>query len=296
MFIMQLSPIPAAAAPLLVLMLSFALAADPQRLSLPPLWTFSADLSFPSSSSPSSLNSYTGIAPFSLFGPILSSFAFASGSKGFSFGFLSSFQIPSSSPSHISLAICLGVAAQHSNGSSNGRSPLLVPVWTLDTASPLKQQGKVLVKLQVDYNKQLSLIDGDGSVMWGLSNVDRMEMQSNGNLVILDSSYGSIWESFEHSTDSLLQGQRLRMGMELTSSNNMYKAAMEAGGVVFYQVSANPWRLSYWAFPANESVDSYFEDMVGAFSLGKDAPINFTSSLFSPKCAGLNSLLFAQWG
>ncbi|MCO5557075.1 hypothetical protein L7F22_010631 [Adiantum nelumboides] len=290
-------PTVSTATTLLLLVLPHALliyAADPQSLSLSPPWSFSANLSFPSSS-PSSLNSYTGIAPFSLFAPILSSSAFASGSKGFSFGFLSAFETPSSSPSHISLAICLGLAAQAQSSSSDGaRTPFLVPVWTLKTATPLQQRGKLLVKLQVDDSKQLSLVDGDGdgSVVWALSNADRMEMQSNGNLVIYDSSNHSIWQSFEHPADCLLQGQRLRMGMELTSSNNMYKAAMQAGGVVLYQVSANPLPLVYWVYFANRTVDSYFDNMVGAFSLDKNAPVNFTSSLLnSQSCAELNTSL-----
>ncbi|MCO5600633.1 hypothetical protein L7F22_054748 [Adiantum nelumboides] len=284
-----------AATALLILVLLHALlirAADPQNtLSLSPRWSFSANLSFPSS--PSSLNSYTGIAPFSLFAPILSSSAFASGSKGFSFGFLSAFETPSSSPSRISLAICLGVAAQQSSSSDGARTPFLVSVWTLKMATPLQQRGRVLVKLKVDDNKQLSLVDGHGSnVVWALSNVDRMEMQSNGNLVIYDSSNQSIWQSFEHPADCLLQGQRLRMGMELASSNNMYKAAMQAGGVVFYQVSANRLPLVYWVYFANKTVHSYFNNMVAAFSLDKNAPVNFTSYLFdSPRCAELNSSL-----
>ncbi|MCO5567902.1 hypothetical protein L7F22_021598 [Adiantum nelumboides] len=273
----------------LMLLLPFALiihTAGQQRLSLSPQWTFSADLSFPSSSSHSSLNSYRGIAPFSLFAPILSSSAFVSGSKGFSFGFFSSFQTPSSSPSQISLAICLGVGAQQSS-----RTPFLVPVWTLNITTPLQQRGEALVKLQVDDNKQLSLVDGDGSVVWAWSNVDSMEMQSNGNLVMYDSRNGSIWQSFEHPSDMLLRGQRLRVGMEMTSSNKMYRAAMEAGGVVFYQVSANPLPLVYWGIPANKTVSGFFGNMMGAFALDKDSSVNVTASLLFPSCANFNSSL-----
>ncbi|KAI5083734.1 hypothetical protein GOP47_0003477 [Adiantum capillus-veneris] len=288
---MHLYPLAAVAAAFVVL-LPYSLitihAAGEQRLSLPPLWSFSADLSLPSSS-PSSLNSYSQLAHFSLFAPILSSSAFASGSKGFSFGFLSLFQTASSPPSHISLSICLGV--QHS--SSNGGSPFLVPVWTLNTTTLIQQQGRSVVRLQVDEKNQLSLVDGDGSVVWALSNVDSMEMQSNGNVVIYDSRNGSIWESFEHPSDCLLQGQKLKLGMELTSSNNMYKAVMQAGGIVFYQVSANPLPLVYWIVAVNMTVDGYFDDMVGAFSLDKDAPVNLTASLAldHPSCAVLNNSL-----
>ncbi|MCO5579974.1 hypothetical protein L7F22_033841 [Adiantum nelumboides] len=266
-----------------VLLLLLHPAAHAQRLSLPPLWNFSADASFPSSSS-SRLNRYTVIAPFSLFSPILSSPAFASGSKGFSLGFLSLFQSPSSSPSHISLSICLGVQQQSS--SSNGATPFLVPVWSLNTTNPLQQQQGALVKLQVDDNKQLLLADGDGSVVWSLSNVDSMLMHSNGNLVIYDSSNQSIWQSFEHPSDCLLQGQRLRMGMEITSSNNMYKAAMQAGGLAFYQVSTNPWPLVFWVYMGNKTLSNYFwPDLTGVFSLDKNAPVNLTAVLASPNCA-----------
>eukprot|EP00250_Pteridium_aquilinum_P003224 c13539_g1_i2 orf=1705-2991(-) len=249
------------------------------RLSLPPLWSFSADLSFPSPSSSSSLNSYPGIAPFSLFVSIVDSPSFDAGFKGFSSGLLSLFESSGSSPTQIYFVICVGASQ---NGASD--SPFLVPVWNLNNSRPLKQQGQGLVKLQVDNDKDLHLEDGDGSVVWKVSNVESMEMQDNGNLVIYNSSNQTVWQSFDHPSDTLLQGQRLRLGMVLASSNRMYKAVMQPGGLLFYLDSANPLPLAYWLYMANDTVGNYMDGLVTVFSLNKDAPINITAALAASSC------------
>ncbi|KAH7284455.1 hypothetical protein KP509_34G054900 [Ceratopteris richardii] len=250
-----------------------------QALQLATGWSFSTDLSFPSNSS--ELNSNSDIAAqFSLFVPVLSSSAFDSGSKGFSLGFLSLFDSPSSAPSRILLSVCLGF---RENGL--GRKPFLVPVWILNTTSPLKQQGQEgLVKLQVGGNRSFSLIDGDGKEVWSVEQVHSMEMQSDGNLVFRDGLNRSVWESFDTPTDSLVPGQKLRLGMELTSRNSMYKAVMEAGGALSYQVTDYEWPLIYAILPANATLVDYFTNTATAFLLERNAPINLTASLAHPNC------------
>ncbi|KAH7432743.1 hypothetical protein KP509_07G037700 [Ceratopteris richardii] len=248
-----------------------------QRLHLEPGWSFHADLSFPSS--PSALNSYREIAAFSLFIPILNSSDFDSGFKGYSFGFMSLFDSPSSSPSRILLVICLGIP------SGVGTNSFLVPVWSLNVSRPLEQhEDGGLVKLQLLEVRRLSLLDYYGKEVWRVDNVGSMEMQNNGNLIIYGMENQTLWQSFENPSDTLLQGQKLTLGKELTSNNYMYKVEMKEGGLWFYQISDYDWPLAYWIYPANDTVKNYFHDMANAFSLSTKSSINVTAAMFSPTC------------
>ncbi|KAH7432742.1 hypothetical protein KP509_07G037600 [Ceratopteris richardii] len=249
-----------------------------ERFYFEPGWSFEADLSFPSS--PSALNSYKEIAPFSLFVPILNSSHFDSGSKGYSAGFISLFESPSSSPSRIFLVICLG------QPSRVGTRPFLVPVWSLNSGRPLEQQEGGFVKLQLLEDRQILLLDGYGKEVWRVENVGSMEMQNNGNLIIYGMEKQTLWQSFDNPSDTLVQGQKLTLGMELSSNNNMYKVEMKEGGLWFYQISDYDWPLAYWIYPANDSLALYFDDMVNAFSLNSNASLNITASMSSATCRG----------
>ncbi|KAH7422050.1 hypothetical protein KP509_13G088200 [Ceratopteris richardii] len=252
-----------------------------QRLSIPPGWSFSTDLSFPSSAS--FLNSYTGIAPFSLFVPIVRSSEFDAGAKGFSFGFLSLFDTPSAEPSRISLSVCLGLR------DASGAAPFLVPIWTLNIAGSLKQEGKEgLVELKVREGGLFSLLDGDKREVWNISvgELGILEMQSNGNFMILAGENRTVWQSFDNPSDSLLPGQKLTVGMEVTSRNGMYKMMMQEGALGLYKESDDYSPLLYWAFFANEALDEYFGDGVGIYSLDAAAPVNLTAFITAPNCNG----------
>lgn len=121
------------------------------------------------------------------------------------------------------------------------------------------------------------LRDGDGSVVFTMSNVEAMEMQDNGNWALYDAKNQVIWQSFDHPSDTLLQGQNLNLGMKLESNNSLYIAEMMSGGVVFYYNAKAPAHLTYWAVPANISLVQYVAQ--NPFELSRNPSVNLTYSL-----------------
>ncbi|KAK7842814.1 G-type lectin S-receptor-like serine/threonine-protein kinase LECRK1 [Quercus suber] len=92
-------------------------------------------------------------------------------------------------------------------------------VWSANGSKPAPQ-GSVL---KLSSNKEFVLNDPDqDSELWkpqrnGSSKSSCFVMLDNGNLVILDEQYNSIWESFKEPTDTILPGQILPMNTTLRS-------------------------------------------------------------------------------
>ncbi|MCO5608241.1 hypothetical protein L7F22_062447 [Adiantum nelumboides] len=246
------------------------------RVPLPPHWSFSADVSL---ASPLPRNAYTAPYP-SLFTPIISTRSFSS-AKGFSLGFYTSFSSDSTSssystlqPSFTFLTVCLGTNQTDSQGRA-----FAVPVWHFDRTQPLSQTGKTgFISLNVNsLSKELVLKDGDGAVVFRVSNVQAMELQDNGNWVLYDPHQKVLWQSFDHPSDTLLQGQYLDVGMRVMSNNSLYIAEMKPGGLMFYFNSKALTPLAYWGVPLNASALEYAKH--NAFELSTHPAFNFTSSI-----------------
>ncbi|KAI5070123.1 hypothetical protein GOP47_0014466, partial [Adiantum capillus-veneris] len=258
-------------------------------LSLPSASHFSPALSWstlPRASSSYVVNSYPFLpyGPSSIFAPILSSSAFTSSDKGFSFGLLSVFDHPSavaaSTPARVFLAVCLGTVQKDGNGQG-----FVVPVWVANQNVPLIVPTEGRAGLTVNSQKDLVLTDGDGSVMWAVrGSVASMELYESGNLVIYNSENDTLWQSFDDPGDVLLQGQALPMGKELVSSNSMYAAEMRAGGFLLYMQSSSSVPLAYFLIALNKTVEDAFSGWLsqGSLPLSRDLSVNFTAALESP--------------
>ncbi|XP_031499298.1 G-type lectin S-receptor-like serine/threonine-protein kinase SD2-5 [Nymphaea colorata] len=100
-----------------------------------------------------------------------------------------------------------------------------VVVWTANTDKPLDDNSAL--KLAQDGN--LELVYGNGSVAWSTRTsgkpVTAMKLEETGNLVLLDAENRTLWQSFDHPTDTLVAGQRLQEGQRLTSFSNSPKAS-----------------------------------------------------------------------
>ncbi|MCO5566858.1 hypothetical protein L7F22_020541 [Adiantum nelumboides] len=247
------------------------------RLQTPPDWSFSTNLSSAAASSSAILDAYS-VASVTIFVPLLSSGNFTSG-KGFSLGFLSLFDTPGSPAIRIFLTVCLG----SSRNQLYGDQPFAVPVWNLNSNRPMKQLGNGFVSVSVNSNRELLLKDGDGSLVWNVSNVDAIDMQDDGNFVIFTPDNGVAWQSFDHPGDTLLQGQSLTLGRRLVSNNSVYSALMEPGGLLFYMNSPSSVPLEYDIASANKSV-SEFMSTQEPFLLSKSPSVNMTASLETPAC------------
>ncbi|KAF4349054.1 hypothetical protein G4B88_029023 [Cannabis sativa] len=94
-------------------------------------------------------------------------------------------------------------------------------VWTANRDNPISQSS--LLSLTT---KGLSITNHSTStVIWSTpkfttTNVSALQLLETGNLVLLDHQNTTLWQSFDYPTDTILVGQRLRVGQTLVSSKS----------------------------------------------------------------------------
>uniref|UniRef100_M4E5A1 Receptor-like serine/threonine-protein kinase n=1 Tax=Brassica campestris TaxID=3711 RepID=M4E5A1_BRACM len=128
-------------------------------------------------------------------------------------------------------------------------------IWSANRASPVSNSDK----FQFQANGSVVLrreLGGGGSEVWRLdhsgNNVSRIELRDSGNLVVVSGDDGgSIWESFDHPTDTLITNQPFNEGMKLTSnpspsSNMTYTLEIESGDMVL-SVNTSLTPQVYWS-------------------------------------------------
>nr|KYP55186.1 putative LRR receptor-like serine/threonine-protein kinase At1g53430 family [Cajanus cajan] len=104
-------------------------------------------------------------------------------------------------------------------------------IWSANRDGPISDSGKMFLTV-----RGITIIDEDGDNKWSTpslkSQVNRLVLTEMGNLVLLDKSNDSLWESFQNPTDTIVIGQRLPVGKSLSSegddSNN--KQSSKKGG------------------------------------------------------------------
>ncbi|GAB4849375.1 hypothetical protein Ancab_040173 [Ancistrocladus abbreviatus] len=131
---------------------------------------------------------------------------------GFGFGF---------SPTNLTGSFTLAIFISSFN---DGRvmlsdSDSAVVVWCANRDQPVNQNATLVLTADGD----LVLRDGDGRFVWSTNtsghSVTRMNLTNNGNLLLLARDTDQVvWQSFDHPTDTWLNGQTLSMGKRLTSS------------------------------------------------------------------------------
>jgi len=94
------------------------------------------------------------------------------------------------------------------NNNSNSVTPVVV--WSANWNRPTGY----LAILKLTIEGDLTLKDGDSSVMWSTQTYGKsvvgMNLTDTGNLVLFDKNNAAVWQSFDHPTDMLLLGQKLR--------------------------------------------------------------------------------------
>ncbi|KAJ0262892.1 G-type lectin S-receptor-like serine/threonine-protein kinase SD2-5 [Hirschfeldia incana] len=111
-------------------------------------------------------------------------------------------------------------------------------IWSANRASPVSNSDKL--QFQANGNVALRREQGGGSDVWRLENsgknVSRIELRDSGNLVVVSGDGASIWDSFDHPTDTLITNQGFKQGMKLTSnpssSNMTYTLEIKSGDMV----------------------------------------------------------------
>nr|XP_027093712.1 G-type lectin S-receptor-like serine/threonine-protein kinase SD2-5 [Coffea arabica] len=98
------------------------------------------------------------------------------------------------------------------------QSPELV--WSANRNNPVHSNAT----LQLRQDGDLVLANSDGTLIWSSHTrgklVSGLKLTKMGNLVLFGPKNESIWESFDHPTDSLLLGQKLGPGQKLRASDS----------------------------------------------------------------------------
>ncbi|XP_057842114.2 G-type lectin S-receptor-like serine/threonine-protein kinase SD2-5 [Cryptomeria japonica] len=124
---------------------------------------------------------------------------------------------------------------------------LLQMVWTTN-GDRLVQDNATL---GLTPTGDLVLKDADGTLVWSTNTFTNdfqgMVMEESGNLVLLNSSNGTMWQSFDHPTDTLLSGQKMMVGQNLTAyisltntSTGMFYGSLNRDGFALFTATTPP--------------------------------------------------------
>lgn len=126
-------------------------------------------------------------------------------------------------------------------------------IWSANRNAPISSTGNVNITM-----KGISITDGDDNLRWSTpqlqSAVYALRLTEIGNLVLLDQSNVSLWESFQYPTDTIVVGQYLPVGTvllssisssDLSSSNYSFSVAasdaqLQWYGQIYWKLSMDP--------------------------------------------------------
>ncbi|XP_058227980.1 G-type lectin S-receptor-like serine/threonine-protein kinase At5g35370 [Rhododendron vialii] len=129
-------------------------------------------------------------------------------------------------------------------------------IWSANRNSPVSNSAMLHLT-----STALSITDDSGNLVWSTppfrspSTVALLQLQDSGNLVLLDQFNHSLWESFDHPTDTIVMGQRLPVRKESSTvsaprtdvnlSTGDYRFAVTVGGdAVMTWNGMTYWKLS----------------------------------------------------
>lgn len=123
-------------------------------------------------------------------------------------------------------------------------------IWSANRDAPISDSDKV--KLTVE---GITIFDENGNSKWSTpplkSQVQKLSLTEMGNLVLLDQSNDSLWESFQHPTDTIVIGQRLSVGASLSSassnsnlSTGNYKLTITSSDAILQWYGQTYWKIS----------------------------------------------------
>ncbi|KAH8479840.1 hypothetical protein H0E87_030155 [Populus deltoides] len=158
-------------------------------------------------------------------------------------------------------------------------------IWIANRNHPISDSDKLYLTtnglaINSTYNSSTT------SVVWsteGLSpgsQVSAMELRDSGNLVLLDRNNVSLWESFDHPTDTIVMGQSLAVGTSVDCYNaendrsvGDYRLVVTGGDAVLQWNAMSYWKLSMEPKGSQDSkvpVSFLALNDTGLFLLGSD--------------------------
>ncbi|KAK4369046.1 hypothetical protein RND71_012838 [Anisodus tanguticus] len=154
-------------------------------------------------------------------------------------------------------------------------------VWSANRNNPVKINST----LQLTAEGDLVLRDADGTLAWSTNtarkSVAGLNLTDEGNLVLFDSKNATVWQSFDHPTNSLVPGQKLVPGMNLTASvsttnwteGGLFSFSATDDGLVAF-VESNPPQ-TYWSVDGLNASSSnhvmYLNGSLALFSNSSDS-------------------------
>ncbi|KAI9106591.1 hypothetical protein K1719_022119 [Acacia pycnantha] len=123
-------------------------------------------------------------------------------------------------------------------------------IWSANRDAPISNSDTMNLT-----TKGITIFYHDRNVKWSTpplkSPVSALQLTETGNLVLLDSSNVSLWESFQHPTDTIVMGQRLPVGTWLSSaisvsdfSTGDYNFSITSSDAILQWHGQTYWKLS----------------------------------------------------
>ncbi|KAM3761511.1 hypothetical protein ACB098_01G273600 [Castanea mollissima] len=146
-------------------------------------------------------------------------------------------------------------------------------VWSANAASP-ENLVSINATLQLTSEEGLTLKDANGTTVWstniGSKSVAGLNFTDMCNLQLLDDKNATVWQSFDHPTDTLVVGQKLVAGQQLTSQGGLFKFSFSVTRQgVFAFINSNPPQRYFTLTFENTSNILFLEGGLTVFANGK---------------------------
>ncbi|XP_050257755.1 G-type lectin S-receptor-like serine/threonine-protein kinase At5g35370 isoform X2 [Quercus robur] len=123
-------------------------------------------------------------------------------------------------------------------------------IWSANRDRPMSSSDKLSLTVN-----GLTVTNQNGQTLWSTplfnSDISAMQLSETGNLVLVDAGNNTLWESFDHPTDTIVMGQRIPIGKSLQSavtyedmSVGDYRLEVTDTDVVLQWNKMNYWKLS----------------------------------------------------
>ncbi|GLU07107.1 hypothetical protein SLE2022_240800 [Rubroshorea leprosula] len=150
--------------------------------------------------------------------------------------------------------------------SVRGSYPISKLVWSANRNNPVRRGAKLQLSQQVG----LTLQDGDNTLVWSTNtagkSVLKLTLTYEGNLQLFGGNNETVWQSFDHPTDSLVPGQTLVSGQKLVASMS---PTNWSEGLYSFSIDKNGYFVAYIELDATllyyQSSNSQSRDQTGQF-------------------------------
>ncbi|GMI90884.1 hypothetical protein like AT5G35370 [Hibiscus trionum] len=155
-------------------------------------------------------------------------------------------------------------------------------IWSANRDSPISSSGEMELTME-----GISVTDSDGDLKWSTprlqATVRALTLTNMGNLVLLDQSNGSLWESFNYPTDTIVFRQRLSVGASLSSavsgsdlSTGNYRFVVTGSDAILQWYQQTYWKLSMETeayLNSNYAVDYMAINETGIYLMGRNGSV-----------------------